>query len=78
MEESRKWALGIDTQGDSISFSFQGNVWVAPLESGGLEQSEIETSWHREEEKQGFTEGRGLMDSIEILPLPTWVTECYI
>jgi len=53
-------------------------VWVAPLESGGLEQSEIETSWHREEEKQGFTEGRGLMDSIEILPLPTWVTECYI
>jgi hypothetical protein len=23
MEESRKWALGIDTQGDSISFSLR-------------------------------------------------------
>ncbi len=32
-------------------------MWVAPLESGGLEQSEIETSWQSEEEKQGFTEG---------------------
>jgi hypothetical protein len=64
MEESRKWAMGIDTQGDSISFSLQGNVWVASPESGGLEQSEMETSWQRDSQREG-----GLMDSIEILPL---------
>lgn len=39
-------------------------MWVAPPESGGLEQSEIETSWQRDSQREG-----GQMDSIEILPL---------